>query len=431
MFSFSRHPAYITVSDGIQDAFKYLQLTWRKWLPAVAAMALFAILTHVAGGSFYDGSWYHTNPYTGVTTLTPDAAQKVVGTMVAGVIASWIYNAAAISGLRGRPLTVGFVVSRGLISILTGLILAFAFVAAVVVLIIAAVATRGVGVLALFLLIPLAVYIGIRVVFSTLAVFDGFGPIDAISESWRLSKGSVLRMFGWGVLAALMLFGFTILGGIVASVFGTSSGLAGIGQGASALVSGAGSVLMVYMMAVLYESERSRKDPLLYPIPPMMGYGPYGPQAYGPQPYGPGPSGWPGAVVPAAGYGAPANSTAIPGWAPPQQQQTGWVAPQPPAWPGYPPYPPQSGWVAPQAPPPAPGWPGYPQNPQQGGWVAPQPPSWPSYPATPPEAAPVTPVAPAWTPADPHAAESTASSPDASRLPESQDAGTPPEAPAS
>ena len=32
MFTFSHHPTAIGVSDGIQDAFGYLQKSWRTWL---------------------------------------------------------------------------------------------------------------------------------------------------------------------------------------------------------------------------------------------------------------------------------------------------------------------------------------------------------------------------------------------------------------
>ena len=54
------------------------------------------------------------------------------------------------------------------------------------------------------------------------------------------------------------------------------------------------SCFIVFMMAALYESERARKDPSLYPIQPMPGYpapyptGPYGQQPYPTAPYGPG-----------------------------------------------------------------------------------------------------------------------------------------------
>jgi hypothetical protein len=116
--------------------------------------------------------------------------------------------------------------------------------------------------------VPVAWYIAIRLVFVNLAVFDGFGPIEAIRESWRISQRSVLRLLGWGLMAFLLGLGFVIVGGLASSPF-SATGLAAVGQAASAAVTTTGSCLVVFLMAVLYESQRARSDPTLYGPPPV------------------------------------------------------------------------------------------------------------------------------------------------------------------
>ena len=50
MFSFSTHPAAITVGGGLESAFDYLQKTWTKWLPVVAVAALITFVIYLIGG---------------------------------------------------------------------------------------------------------------------------------------------------------------------------------------------------------------------------------------------------------------------------------------------------------------------------------------------------------------------------------------------
>ena len=186
--------------------------------------------------------------------------------------------------------------------------------------------------------IPGAIYLLIRLIFTSLAIFDGFGPIAGIRESWRLSQGSVSRMLGWGALAFLVTIGIGILAGVIAAGF-DGSGLLAVAEAASAAVTLTGSCLIVFMMAVLYESERARKDPTLYPVPAWPGYGSYPAEPYVPgpapawpaRPYAPGPytagpyAGGPAPAWPATPY-APADPTAIPGWIGPNGPAPAWPA---------------------------------------------------------------------------------------------------------
>ena len=390
MFTFSHHPTAIGVSDGIQDAFGYLQKSWRNWLPVVGVIAACALVTHALVGSLDTTTLYHQDLVTGRLIWNDDAWSRLTAALgarlvdgILSAIGGWVFYATAIAGLRNRRVTVTGVIAGGLVTVLSGFVIAAVVILAVAALaavaITAVVAARGVGVLVIVLLgfgaIPAAIYFGVRLIFTSMAIFDGFGPIGGIRESWRLSQGSVQRLLGWGALALAMTLGIGIMASIIAAPF-LGSRISAIAEAVSAGITLTGSGLVVFMMAVLYESERARKDPTLYPVPAWPGYGqnpyePYGPGPYPARPYTPGPytagpyAGGPyqpGSYAPGSyqpGPYAPADPTAIPGWVAPAPTQawpqapyaTGPYAANPAAAPG---------WVAPG---PAPAWAANPANP--------------------------------------------------------------------
>jgi hypothetical protein len=430
VFHFSHHPTAISVSDGVQDAFQYLQKSWQTWLPVVGVVAACALVTHAIVGSLDINALYHQDVITGRVVWNPDAWSKVSGALAARLvdavlsgIAGWVFYATAIAGLRNRPVTLAGVVGRGLTTVLSGLIVAAAAIVLVTGLFLGAaavaIAAPGIGRLLIVLLIvaavPGAIYVVIRLIFTGLAIFDGFGPIGGIQESWRLSQGSVLRMLGWGALALAMTIGIGIIASVIVAPF-SGSRLAAVAEGAGAAVTLTGSCLVVFMMAVLYESERARKDPTLYPVPAWPGYGsfpaePYDAGPYPARPYVPGPY----TAGPYAGGPYPVNPSA-PGWVPP--------GPNPADPTGVP------GWIGQSGP--APAWPPppyaggpYPPNPSAGGWVMPGPaPAWAANPADPGNPASVN---PAGTPPDP-AALGNSDGTDPTGTPPA--ASQPPEAPA-
>jgi hypothetical protein len=419
VFRFSAHPATITVTAGIQDAFSYLGLTWKKWLPVVAIVAGASVLMYAAAGRVSTGDLYVTDPETGRLVVNQSAFGRYIGaTLVVGLglgllslIAGWAFNAVAISGLRNRPVTVYAVLGRGLLALAAQIILAVAFivtfiVAVFVIAILAAVAAPLAGLLvlaAIFGGVPAFLYVTIRLTFVSLAIFDGFGPIEAFGESWRLSQGSVLRLFGWGLMAIVIGIAFLILSGVVAAPF-TAAGADPLGSGLSAAVTSTYACFTIFFMAVLYESQRARMDPNLYGPVPMPFYGGWGYPA--PPPVIPG---WTDPNQPSAAYGYPPRSPNVNVWEP---------GPPPPGY-GYPQQPPAgpppgygqpTGWVVPNQPldfryPSAPPQPGYRYQPQAGG---PPPQPWgpppsgatpPAQPAPPAPAEPPTGQAPAEPPA--------------------------------
>lgn len=358
MFRFRNHPALISVTEGVQDALEYLRASWHIWLPMVLLVAAsnFALYSIVSSTSanLDAGSLYYTDPYTGQIVWYPDVTTRlwtVIGPLlvvllaqlVIGIVAGWVYTATAISGLRNRPLTVSAIVYRGLLTIVAGLLIFLAAAAVFVALALLVILMSPIAVLLFLAAIPVAIYFAIRLILVTLAVFDGFGPLEAIQESWRLSRGSVMRLFGWGLMAVVLQIGFSLVSDFLSAPF--SSGARPLGQGLAAAVTGTGAVMLVYFMAVLYESERARKDPYLggygpLPLPVYGGApGPYGPYPGGPAPYSPGPYPPPpyagGPYVPGPYAGAPS------GWPPPPPIPGAWESGAPSEIPPAAPQPPQ------------------------------------------------------------------------------------------
>jgi hypothetical protein len=373
-FRFSNHPAFIGISDGIQDAFGFLQASWRRWLPVVAAIAAVTFVLYALVGSTDLGSYYYVNPDTGRLVFAPDATGKLVTLVVLGMVTAliagiggWVFYATAIAGLRNKPVTFSGVVVRGLVTVLSGLLVVVAFAGPVFAVVLVTLIVPPLGILLIVAAIPIGLYVAIRLAFLGMAIFDGFGPVAGLRESWRLSQRSVLRLLGWGLTAGLISLGFGILAGVVVAP-AKATGLAPLAQALSAAISATGSCLTVFIMVVLYESQRARLDPTLYPYTPAPAYpGPYGPGPYayppGPYPYAPGPyppgqypyagGPYPGVPTPPGPYpawpanpgaggnpypgpvpGYPGNPTAIPGWVNPNS---------PPAWPAYPNVPPPWG----------------------------------------------------------------------------------------
>lgn len=315
MYKFRAHPATISVGDGIQDAFGYLQASWRTWLPVVAVVGAATFVLYSSISTTVTRDLYYIDPYTNQVVLNQDAFSRLLGgvLLVGGLVSlltlvgTWVFTAIAIAGLRNRPLTLSWVVMRGLVTVVSGLVIAFGFVFAVLGLVVAiAIATsvsRSLGgllaIVVLLCAIPLGIYVGVRLALTSLAIFDGFGPIAAIQESWRLSQRSVLRLVGWGLMAGVIAIGFAIVATVAIIPLNTSRAEP-LAQAISTGISTTGSCLIIFMMAALYESQRCRSDPRLFPYAPGPTYPGQGPAW--PYPYGPGPA-YPG-QYPAGPYPA-------------------------------------------------------------------------------------------------------------------------------
>jgi hypothetical protein len=227
----------------------------------------------------------------------------------------------AIAGLRGWRLTPTVVLSRGLVSLASMLIAGAALVGGAMAVAVLLALVPPLGVLAAFAAFVVAIYFWVRISFATLAVFDGFGPLAGLRESWRLSGGAVWRMIGWALMAILIGLGFSIAAGMGSAPFsGSTPSSMALSQGISVAVTSVATVVTVFMQAVLYESQRARRDPSLYPfaaypavpVGPVAAY-PY-PYAY---PYPPAPAApEPGATQPEAGPQGATETTPPASWPP-------------------------------------------------------------------------------------------------------------------
>jgi hypothetical protein len=337
------HPAAVTIGDGIELAVHALTVSWKKWGPAVAAVAAVQAVPSLVVGDI--GAWYEIDRYTGRVIWSPALQEKawLLGlsfllVLAVTMVSGWVFAGVAISGLRNRPLTAGWVATRGLLTLAAGILIGVCIfvtlIAGILVLVVLVATTGPLALLALLAGIVGLVYLAVRLAFFTLAIFDGYGALDGIAESWSLSERSVARVFGWGLMAALIGLGFSIAGGIV------SGSLSSMHQDVAAEVASAGitcvsSVFLVFLLTVLYESQRSRRDfaiqpywqpPQPGPYPPYPGGGPYAGDAGPTPPYpgAPNPDAWhvhgPYAGGPWGAYPGAPNSgwLPIPGQAPEQ-----------------------------------------------------------------------------------------------------------------
>lgn len=305
--------------------------SWQKWLPAVLLLSGLEFIVYLLFVPDFS-SLYYIDDYTGKLVWSPDAGTKIppmvaglILVAVLGMVVSWVFVAIAIAGLRNRPVTVEQIVVRGLLTLGASLLLSLAVVVAMVPVAVVLVAAPPLGILLIFAAIFVFIYVEIRLIFFNLAIFDGFGPIEGLRESWRLSQGSVGRLFGWGLMAALIGMVFSIVAGFISTPL-TVMHANEAGQAVSYVVQSAGSCFTVFLMAVLYESQRARLDPTLYPYPAMPPYPGPQPGAWGPAPYpGPQPGPWgPAPYTPAPGW--PGNPDVPPGWPPSQTGAPGWPA---------------------------------------------------------------------------------------------------------
>lgn len=379
MFAFNHHPTAIGVVDGLTVAFASFQVSWRKWLPVVGLVFACIFVTYSLVTRLDFSALYHTDAM-GKAVWNSDALSKLPGPVtarlvdaIASAMAGWFFCATAIAGLRKEAATLSSAIESGILSLFAGLLVVVTGLFVSTVLLMAAFAVGAIipplGLLLLVLIlvaaIPVAVYFLVRLAFTTLAIFDGFGPIGGLQESWRLSEGSVSRMCGWGTLAVVVTIAVTLGGWLILEPFSSPWPLA-IAEGVAAGLSVAGSGFVTFLLAVLYESERARREPDLYPVDAWPGYGPepdepYEPGPYPARPYITGPY----TAGPYAGDPYPADPAAMPGW----------VAPGPaPAWPAAPyagpgPYPPDPSAMAG----PAPAWAANPAQPAALGPAGPGP----------------------------------------------------------
>jgi hypothetical protein len=251
--------AQVTIGAGFRRAAAYWAATVDRWSLPVLAVALASGLT----------AWLFRYSLSDQETLSRFVRMSALGTpvdpgtvpgLVAGplavasvtLVAGWFMTANAVAGLRGREITLPWVLAGGLRSFVVDLLLG-----SIVALVVVAPLLLGVvGLLVLALLLPLLVYLLVRLSFWTYAVFDGERIGEAGVTSWNATRRSVLRVLGWSLALVPLSVALSIGNVIVDLVIGPVSRPV-----AEAVTAGAGATLTsftVVMLAVLYESQRAR-----------------------------------------------------------------------------------------------------------------------------------------------------------------------------
>lgn len=271
---FARSPVFVSIGEAFPLAGRYWRATWDRWLLAVLAVALVTGLAEwLLGGAAIDQA-------TMSRALLPGSAGRIdsselprllAGPLAVGVVslvASWFLAANAVAGVRGREVTLPWVLAAGLRAFVATMI-----VSLVVVGILLLVVGLGLaGLLVMLAAFPGLLYLSIRLQFWTLAIFDG-SPIEAGARtSWALTRNAVMRALGWG----LALFGLGAMVGIVDLAVGlVLAGAPLVANVTSAVMNTTLGAFSIVMMAILYESQRLRNQPPQRLVPPPV-YDPEG-----------------------------------------------------------------------------------------------------------------------------------------------------------
>ncbi|MCJ7709792.1 MAG: hypothetical protein MUQ32_03080 [Chloroflexi bacterium] len=260
-FAFVRSPAFVTIGEGLRIAARYWRSSAERWVLPVLAVALVnGLASWVFGAAALDQASLQALLVPGSDGPGMDASglpPLLAGPLAIGLVtvaAEWFLVANAIAGLRGREISLRWVLTAGLRAFVADMVVA----SGVVMLVLTALTLGAAGLLVLLLLLPALLYLGVRLQFWTLAIFDGAGISDGLRATWTITRGGVLRVFGWGLAMAGL--------GLVVSAFSwvLDLVLAGAPTVVSALGAAAGSTLQAFtaiVLAVLYESQRLRGLP--------------------------------------------------------------------------------------------------------------------------------------------------------------------------
>ena len=173
---FTRSAAWVTIGEGLSLGARYWAATWERWVLAVVAVALTdGLATWLLGSTLLDQATMTQLMLPGANAIDPSALPRLLaGPLAVGVVslvAGWFLYANAVAGLRGREVTLGWVLGAGLRTLLM-----LAGVAFVLTGIFAVLALLGpLGLLAMAGALPMLVYLAFRLQFWVVGVFDGSG----------------------------------------------------------------------------------------------------------------------------------------------------------------------------------------------------------------------------------------------------------------
>ena len=278
---FTSDPAGIDIGEGLSIAARYWRATADLWsLPvaivaAVTAVATWAISGLVPGATLPTTFTPGVDPMTVIGPLLPQLILSMVVIGSATMVAGWVYLSIAIAGLRGYRVMPGWILRRGVRAFAADLLVTVVFGAVFGVLaLFSLIGGPGLLVVVMVTAFVPAVYVSVRLVFWSLAIFDGADIIGGFHATWRISRGAVARMLGWGVMVAVI--GLVVRGGaeLVTILIGDGSP---VRAGIIAAITEVFAAYSMIALAVIYESQRRRT--ILGSMPAFQAHAPRPPTA--------------------------------------------------------------------------------------------------------------------------------------------------------
>lgn len=271
LISFSSDPAGITLGEGLSIAARYWRATIDLWsLPVAVVAAVTALVTWlVAGLARAPGPLPTTyvpgmDPMTVIGPYLPGFLSSTFLTGTVSMVAGWAYLSIAIAGLRGYRVMPGWIIRRGLRAFAVDVLLTLGFGAIFAILAILSLA-GGPGLVIVVMAttsVP-AVYLSVRLIFWSLAVFDGADIGQGLGATWLISRGAVARMLGWGFTVATIGLLVNVIATLVTSPLGDANP---VRAGITAAATEAFAAYSMIALAVIYESQR-RRSVLRSPAP--------------------------------------------------------------------------------------------------------------------------------------------------------------------
>lgn len=259
---FTSDPAQIAIGAGLSIAARYWRATADLWsLPvaivaAVTAVATWAISGLAPGATLPATFTPGMDPMTLIGPLLP---QLIVSAIVIGsvtMVAGWVYLSIAIAGLRGYRVMPGWILRRGVRAFAADLLVTVVVGAVFGVLALFSL-VGGLGLLAVVMIaafVP-AIYVSIRLAFWSLAIFDGADIIGGFHATWRISRGAVVRILGWGIMVAVIGLVVRAAAELVTTPIGDGSP---VRAGIIAAITEVFAAYSMIALAVIYESQRRR-----------------------------------------------------------------------------------------------------------------------------------------------------------------------------
>lgn len=253
---FSRSAAWVTIGEGLTLGARYWAATWERWVLAVAAVALTdGLATWLLGSTLLDQATMTQLMLPGGGGIDPSALPGLLAGPLAvsmvSLVADWFLYANAVAGLRGREVTLGWVLGAGLrtLLLLAGVALVLSGVVAILALL------GPVGLLLMLGAVPVVVYLAFRLQFWVIGVFDGLGVTAAARSSLEITRRAVLRVVGWW----LALMGLSlVIGAFSAATSILFSALPVVPAVVGSMLSTSFQAFSVIVVAILYESQRLR-----------------------------------------------------------------------------------------------------------------------------------------------------------------------------